>query len=458
MYCLRKNAVRLFCMIFLGLVFFISGFEVSASYSSYINGKNINIRSKPTTSAKIVTTLSNKKVVVTAKSGNWSKISCGKISGWVRTDFLKTASTSKTTSAKPVSTAKYAMIKGQNINIRSSNNTNCKVIAKISNKKVQILSSSGEWYKISVDGKTGWVKKNFVTETALSSRQLQPKKTVSVTISSGSGLIKGKDINLRSKPTKTAKVVGKISNKTVKILSKSGTWYKISYNGLTGWVSADFVSITTAKTATTKKATTNEVIYGLINKTDVNIRSKPTSSAKIVAKLSKKKVTILSTSGDWYKISYGKTTGWVSKKLVTVSGEVSSSSNLKVATLRNRLILYSRGFLGTRYVYGGSAPGGFDCSGFTSYVYKKFGIKIERTASAQAKQGKYVAKSNLRPGDLVFFKTDSSAKPVTHAGIYIGNGKFIHASSGKSKKKVTISSLSESFYSKTYVTGRTFMK
>ena len=445
-------------MIFLGFVFYISGFEVSASYSSYINGENINIRSKPTSSARIVTNLSNKKVVVTAKSGNWSKISCGKISGWVRNDFLKATSTSNTTSAKPVSTAKYAMIKGNNVNIRSSNNTNSKVVAKISNKKVKILSSSGEWYKISSDGKEGWVKKEFITAPTLPSRQLQSENNANVSNDTNSGLIKGDNINLRSKPTKTAKVVGKLSNKRVIILSKSGTWYKISYNGITGWVSADFISVTSKSTSTKK----DDTLYGVINKTDVNIRSKPTTTAKVVVKLSKKKVTILSNSGNWYKISYGKTSGWVSKDFVSVSGESNSSNlvaiNRKATTIRSRLILYSRGFLGTRYVYGGSAPGGFDCSGFTSYVYKRFGIKIERTASAQAKQGKYVAKSKLQSGDLVFFKTDNSAKPVTHAGIYIGNGKFIHASSGKSKMKVTISSLSDSFYAKTYVTGRTFIK
>jgi len=461
----RKTVVKFLYLLFFGFVFYFSGFEVSASYYSCINGTSINVRSTPSSSGKIVTKLSNTNVIVTATQGDWSKVSYGKFTGWVKNEFLKSKSKTSvktsTTSQKAVSTVKYATIKGSNVNIRSSNNTNSKIIAKVSNKKVQILSSSGDWYKISVDGKQGWIKKNFITTTPLSSRQLELEKSTNASSSLGNGTIKGTDINIRSKPSKNAKIVGKLSNKKVNILSKSGTWFKISYNGLTGWVSADFIS--TSANSTTKKQEANQALYGTINKTDVNLRSKPSKSAKVITKLSKKKVTILSNSGDWYKVSYGKTTGWILKNYVTVSGN-NSSSNLatvdrKATTLRNRLILYSRGFLGTRYVYGGSAPGGFDCSGFTSYIYRKFGIKLERTANSQSKQGKYVAKSKLKPGDLVFFDTDGTGgKTVSHAGIYIGNGKFIHASSGSSKHKVTISSLNESFYAKTYVTGRTFIK
>lgn len=455
MFCIRKNVVKFLFVLSLVFSFFISGFEVSASAASYIKGKNVNVRSEPTSTAKVIANLSNKKVTILSSSGNWSKISCGNVQGWVRSDFLEAASTSSKSSAvKPASTAKYAVVKGNNVNIRSSNNTSSKVVATVSNKKVQILSSSGEWCKISVDGKTGWVKKDFIADNTLSSRQLQQEKPAASN-SLGNGTIKGNNINIRSKPSKTAKIVGKISNKKVNILSKSGDWFKISCGSTTGWVSKDFVSTSVSSTSATSAK--SETQYGLINKTNVNIRSKPSKTAKIVTSLSKKKVAILSSSGDWYKISYGKTTGWVLKSLVSVSGS-SSSLTAKATTLRNRLILFSRGFLGTRYVYGGSAPGGFDCSGFTSYVYKKFGIRIERTASAQAKQGKYVPKSKLQPGDLVFFKTDNSSKPVTHTGIYIGNSKFIHASSGKSKRKVTISSLNESFYAKAYVTARTFIK
>ena len=102
--------------------------------------------------------------------------------------------------------------------------------------------------------------------------------------------------------------------------------------------------------------------------------------------------------------------------------------------------------LGKRYVLG--ATGGrntFDCSGLTTYVYKQNGIKLPRRAIAQSKIGKRISKKDLRKGDLVFFDTSRSRRGyVKHVGIYIGNNKFIHASSAK--RKVIISSLNEPFY------------
>lgn len=98
---------------------------------------------------------------------------------------------------------------------------------------------------------------------------------------------------------------------------------------------------------------------------------------------------------------------------------------------------FTRNYLGKPYVYGASSGKAFDCSGFTTYVMKNYGINLERTASQQFKKGTPVAKENLKPGDLVFFS--SRGKTIGHVGIYIGDHKFIHASS--SKKKVVISDL-----------------
>lgn len=110
--------------------------------------------------------------------------------------------------------------------------------------------------------------------------------------------------------------------------------------------------------------------------------------------------------------------------------------------------------LGGRYVFG--ATGGrntFDCSGLTTYVYKQNGIKLPRRAIAQAKVGKRVTRDNLKKGDLVFFDTSKSHRGyVNHVGIYIGNDKFIHASSAK--KKVVITSLNAPFYNKCFTGAR----
>ncbi|GGN97746.1 C40 family peptidase [Saccharibacillus kuerlensis] len=104
---------------------------------------------------------------------------------------------------------------------------------------------------------------------------------------------------------------------------------------------------------------------------------------------------------------------------------------------------------GTPYKYGGTTTSGFDCSGFTRYIFKKFGINLPRTAASQAKQGTTVSKANLRVGDLVFFNT--TGRGISHVGFYMGGGKFAHSSSSKG---VSTASLSNSYWSKRYVTAK----
>jgi len=109
--------------------------------------------------------------------------------------------------------------------------------------------------------------------------------------------------------------------------------------------------------------------------------------------------------------------------------------------------------LGKRYVWGASGTKNtYDCSSFTKYVYRKNGIAIPRTSIMQSKHGKYVKRKDLKKGDLIFFDTSKRRKGyVNHVGIYLGNNKFIHASSAK--KKVVVSSLSR-FYAQRYKGAR----
>ncbi|CAA6824073.1 MAG: NLP/P60 family protein [uncultured Sulfurovum sp.] len=124
---------------------------------------------------------------------------------------------------------------------------------------------------------------------------------------------------------------------------------------------------------------------------------------------------------------------------------------------KENILKNAKTHLGGKYVWGGTHPKGFDCSGYTQYIYKKEGVKIPRTAYQQSKVGKEVSRFRLKKGDLLFFLTDKSRNiPVTHVGIYIGDGKFIHAAS--KRKGIIITSLNDSKYSLLFVKATRIIK
>jgi len=120
---------------------------------------------------------------------------------------------------------------------------------------------------------------------------------------------------------------------------------------------------------------------------------------------------------------------------------------------KKQLLEDAKYYKGGKYVWGGTTPQGFDCSGYVQYLYKKHHVNLPRTAWAQSKKGTKVEKQNLQKGDLLFFLTDKKRGiPVTHVGIYLGNGKFIHAAS--KKKGIIISPLNTGHYAKTFVSAK----
>ena len=120
---------------------------------------------------------------------------------------------------------------------------------------------------------------------------------------------------------------------------------------------------------------------------------------------------------------------------------------------RKKLLEDARFFKGGTYVWGGTSPKGFDCSGYVQYLYRKHHISLPRTAWAQSKKGEAVDLAHLQKGDLLFFLTDKKRGiPVTHVGIYLGHGKFIHAASRK--KGIIISPIDHGYYAQKFVAAR----
>ena len=232
--------------------------------------------------------------------------------------------------------------------------------------------------------------------------------------------VKADSLYLRSAPG--GSVIATLSQgTTVAVTNNSSEWYKVIVDGKEGYVSGSYLTGTTA--------TDCSVGSGRITcSSTVNLRSEANTSSSILTSLSNgTAVTITGVSGGWYKVSVNGKSGYIKADYITTS--VSSSANMAsysgLSAKRTAVLDYAAKFLGVPYVYGGSTPSGFDCSGFTSYVYKNTVCSIERVAQAQFDTTTRVSRDELLPGDLVFF--GSSAYSISHVGIYVGDGQFIHA-------------------------------
>lgn len=165
------------------------------------------------------------------------------------------------------------------------------------------------------------------------------------------------------------------------------------------------------------------------------------------------KVEVLEKDGNWAKIKTGNTEGWCLNVFLSLAKPKRTEYESEVfasSSPHQKVIQLAKAYLGVSYHWGGVTSRGFDCSGFVLAMYRKIGVNLPHSASAQFNIGKPIAFSDLKPGDRVYFHTYK--RGASHVGLYIGGGKFIHASSAK--RGVIISSLFESYYSKRYLGAR----
>lgn len=265
---------------------------------------------------------------------------------------------------------------------------------------------------------------------------------------SNEGTVTADALNVRSGPSTSYGITTKLyKGDKVEILETSNGWHKIkASNGKIGWVSGDYIKVSSGSTSQTSYKAT-------VTATSLNVRSGAGTSYSVITKLSKGTVVdvLESASNGWKKIKTSNgTIGWVSGSYLAngVVEQPSTPSTNKVQAV----IDLAHKQLGKPYVWGAEGPNSFDCSGLIYYVYKNAaGITLPRTSSAQYSAGVAVSRSNLKEGDLIFSSTDGTGN-ITHVAIYVGDGQMIHAPrNGKNVEKVSISN---SYWNKAYVGAR----
>lgn len=275
-------------------------------------------------------------------------------------------------------------------------------------------------------------------------------------LKTGIGIVEARGgLRLREKPSTSADIIT-VAQKgdTVVIIRQVDDWYLVNYNLHIGYMHGDYLTVKTRENV--------ELGKGSVDANLVNLRNSPSTSSTMLDQLkSGEEVEIFGFNSGWYKVRYEGQIGYIRSDLVTLlekpvnntgraatssDDETSSGSTSTEADLGQQIATYAQQFVGYPYVYGGSSPSGFDCSGFMQYVFSQFGYSINRTATAQLANGYSVAYEDLRPGDIIYFGYGSTA---SHVGMYIGNGQFVHAEN--SSTGVVITDLSVSWYANRYL-------
>ena len=454
-------------------ILFLSVSNVVFGATGKVTGKTVRIRESADSSSKIVTNAyRNEKVEILSTEGDWYKVKYEGKTGYMSKEFVEVKEEEKTTT-KPENNTPQSNQTNSNTEEKTKiiKESNLKLLPNFSSTNLGLVSVDTEikiekeinnWLQITVGSNTGWILKANVNINQPSTPQVEVPEATEPTVAEPE-----KTEPETTQPEKTEPEVSKSEPEPAK------------------------------KDETKPQEYTRKVAY--ISTDTARVRAK--AGGKILGNLDlNDEITIIGEDGDWYKITCSEyPEGYVSKKLVSTQKVSSRSSNEERAQENTtevqentqpatpvatptptpaptpepeptptpapapqpapapsnkgaEVVAYAKGFLGCRYISGGTSPNGFDCSGFTQYVYSHFGYSLSRVASAQNSNGVAVDRNNLQPGDIVVFLDNGKSK-IGHVGIYIGDGNFVHAANPK--RGVVIDNLnSNSYYNQRYVSAR----
>ena len=243
------------------------------------------------------------------------------------------------------------------------------------------------------------------------------------------------NLNIRKEASPTSKIVGKMTNYAAcEILGEENGFYKITTGSAEGYVSVDYIITGEEALAIAQKEA--KYIATVITNT-LRVRTAPSTDSKVISTISKdEEFYIIEELDGWLKVELTNFQGYISKDYVKTEMKLKTGNTMKeltygegISDTRVNLVNFALQYVGGRYVWGGATLGkGVDCSGFTMRVYEKFGIKLPHYSAAQPAYGKKISRSELKPGDLIFY---SSSNRIDHVAIYIGNGQIVHAASTK---------------------------
>lgn len=432
------------------------------------------------------------EVEILGQSGNWYQVEYKGITGYLRNDLIQVDGETQSngsetaTSGETVDTSATTQNNTQTGNEAGTTSENNPQAENANNLAGTENTESTEPQNTTGEQANGDTTTTGTTDTTENEEDLTGKYQFT------------QDVEIKITPLINSLTVSSVkSGDTIEIQDKVNDWVLVSNENIQGWarfnilskveetdqnqvLTTENIAQTTPETQEQPEAQEPQTKTMYVNSQTVNVRSAASQEASVVTQLSiNTQVTVISEQNGWAEVTYNGGNGYIASNLLsetisqtsrgsstprtgitdTIDKQTDnsstnnnqelndSSSNVSTSSKGTDVLAYAMQFVGYPYVYGGSSTSGFDCSGFTQYVYKHFGVTLNRTAAAQSSNGTAVSRSNLQPGDLVMF-----GSPINHVGIYAGGGRIVHAANPS--RGVTTDTINSGYYNTNYVCAR----
>ncbi|PGE36171.1 peptidase M24 [Bacillus toyonensis] len=461
---------------------FVSKKGATNSNVSTTGGKNkvtadvLRVRTAPNTSSSVSGRVYEGQTLnVIGQENGWVKINHNGQTGYVSGQFVSgvsanTGATNDTNQQTVQPASGNYTVNVSSLRVRTGPSTSHTTIASITKGQVvQVVGEVQDWFKINYAGQAAYISKDYVTKGGSNENGSQGNnQNNNVTVQTGGTyVVNATSLRVRTGPAAYHSVIGGVLNgTTLNVVGSEGSWFKVNYQGKTGFVSSEFVKFVKGGTATPEQPKQpekpNQGAIGdyYINASALNVRSGEGTNYRIIGALSQgQKVQVISENSGWSKINYNGQNGYIGTRFLSktpVGGAVDKPNNNNNQNNNNQnnnnnntgnnsgdtssLLAYAKSMQGVPYVWGGTSANGVDCSGYIYHVFKKFGHNISRQSVA-GYWSSLPKTSSPQPGDLIYFQNTYKAGP-SHMGIYLGGGSFIQSGD----KGVAIASLSNSYW------------
>lgn len=447
----KKNIKSIIVMALLGIVslFFIN--MSLAANTAKVNVETANLRDEANENSKILELLSlDEQVEILEKNGNWYKVKARGITGYLRQDIVTVngENAENTVATNTENTSKNTTVENTDFNTNKEENT-------IEEQNVEKVEDS---------------------------EKLKEKKNIEL----GKQKI-SENTNLKIVPTiNAANTIEVKKDEEVEVIEIINGWVCIETQTTKGWIRKEKIKTEEEKKLEqeekqqedqkveeqpTQKATNAVTKTLYVNSTTVNLRRDANTTSEIIVTLAvNTAVEVVEEANGWSKVKVSGKEGYISSSLLSTTKQETSRgaeaprklnqteqttnavSNAPAASGNgSSVVSKAKSYIGSKYIYGGMTPSGFDCSGFTSYIYKQFGVSLNRTAAGQYSNGTAINRSQLQAGDLVMFGKSG----INHVGIYMGGGMMVHAANPS--RGVTTDTINSGYYNNNYVGARRVM-